>query len=62
MTWLLNNRFYSYGTRSKNDFLTYYNLVIPNVQLKHAGKYVCLGHDEENHPFQGVGELVVKGK
>ena len=60
MTWLLNNRFYSYSTRSINDSLTYYNLVIPNVQFKHAGLYVCLGHDEENHPFHGAGELLVK--
>ena len=60
MIWLLNNRFYSYV--SKDDFLTYYNLVINNVQLLHAGKYLCLGYDEEYHRFQDVGELVVKGK
>ena len=48
--------------RRIDAFTQYYKLVIPNVQFKHAGEYGCLGHDEENHLFQGVGELVVKGK
>ena len=60
MTWLLSNQ--NYGMRSKDAFTDYYKLVIPNVQFEHAGEYICMGHDEENHLFQGVGELVVKSK
>ena len=62
MTWLLSNPYFNYGMRRIDAFTQYYKLVIPNVQFKHAGEYGCLGHDEENHLFQGVGELVVKGK
>ena len=61
MTWLRDSRFISYGIKTKAN-INYYKLVIPSVQLKHAGTYECLGRDNENHRFLSNGVLEVYGE
>ena len=62
VTWTFQGSKILFADEGRRYHPIYHQLFIRNVQLKHAGTYVCHGRNEDNNYFIDEGVLFVGSK